>query len=77
MLFQLDDDDEVLVIENGGEPLDLPASVSVWRSPWPLGVPAGFNLGVALAANELVFMLGSDDFILEGCMDALRSAWEK
>lgn len=36
-------------------------SVSLWRSPWRLGIPHAFNFGVALAPTEWVAMLGADD----------------
>lgn len=44
--------------------------VMVWRSPWRLGIPAAFNVGVAQAPDEEVLMLGADD-VLES--DAIES----
>lgn len=48
-------------------PATLP--VSVWRSPWYLGVAHAFNIGVAVAPSDLVFMLGSDDWLEPTCIE--------
>lgn len=49
----------------------------VWRSPWLLGVAHAFNFGVALAENDLVFMLGGDDKLLPNCLEHCLMAWEE
>src|SRR5262245_63733783 len=53
---------EILLIDDGAnlDPFDYPA-LRVERTPWRLGVAGAFNAGVALAKNDLVLMLGSDD----------------
>jgi len=48
-------------------PSDL--AYSVWKSPWYLGVAHAFNIGVAVAPTELVFMLGSDDWLEPTCIE--------
>jgi glycosyltransferase involved in cell wall biosynthesis len=49
-------------------PSDL--AYSVWKSPWYLGVAHAFNIGVAVSPTELVFMLGSDDWLEPECIEA-------
>jgi glycosyltransferase involved in cell wall biosynthesis len=48
---------------------------TLWKSPWYLGVAHAFNIGVALASTEWVFMLGSDDWLepdcIQKCVDEL------
>lgn len=51
-------------------------NVNVWKSPWLLGVAHAFNFGVALAKNDLVFMLGSDDWIEPSCIYSCVEAWK-
>jgi glycosyltransferase involved in cell wall biosynthesis len=49
----------------------------VWRSPWRLDVPNAFNVGVGLARNDLVFMVGADDWLEPNCLELCITAWEK
>jgi len=49
----------------------------IWKSPWRLGVAHAFNFGVALAENELVFMLGADDTLHPECLERCAAAYEK
>lgn len=56
-------------------PSNLP--VSVWRSPCQLGVAHAFNIGVTLAPSELVFMLGSDDWLDPTCIEKCVEEFEK
>lgn len=49
----------------------------VWRSPWYLGVAHAFNIGVAVAPSELVFMLGSDDWLEPTCIEKCVEAFEE
>jgi hypothetical protein len=49
----------------------------VWRSPWNLGVPDAFNIGIALSSNNLVFMLGSDDKLMPDCLNECVAAYLK
>lgn len=50
--------------------------VKIHENPWRCGPALSFNFGVALAENELVFMLGSDDrlhpWALEDCLRARK-----
>lgn len=79
--LQVSEDDEIVIVENRNEyalALLLPEEwkIRFWRSPWPLGVPVSFNVGVGLAKNEHVLLMGSDDVLLDGCLDACRAAIE-
>ncbi len=51
--------------------------LNIWESPWRLGVAHAFNFGVALARNELVFMLGSDDWLEPECIAECVKRWEE
>ncbi len=48
----------------------------IWRTPWLSGVAHSFNFGVALARNDLVFMLGSDDRLEPWCLEDCVRAYE-
>lgn len=66
--------DELLIIDDMAHltPEDIQTEngiTHVWQSPWRLGVAHAFNFGVALAQNELVFMLGSDDWLEPECIN--------
>jgi len=52
-------------------------SFSTWYSPWNLGVADMFNIGVALAEHDLVFMLGSDDKLMPTCLEECVKTWEE
>lgn len=47
------------------------------RTEWWSGPFVAWNMGVALAQNDLCLLMGSDDYILPGCLDALRDAYTK
>lgn len=47
-----------------------------YRLPWRMGVAGAFNAGVGWAQTELVVMLGSDDLLLPGAIDACVGTWE-
>ena len=73
--------DEVLLISDMAElraGLDHagPRPVRTWSSPWRLGVGHAFNFGVALAENDLVFLLGADDKLLPRCLEKCLAVWE-
>jgi glycosyltransferase involved in cell wall biosynthesis len=42
----------------------------VYTSPWKLGAANGFNHAVGLAHTKYVFLLGSDDTLEPGCLEA-------
>ena len=75
---QMEDGDEVIVVDNGFDAkirgMNLRNPVRLWASPWPLGTPVAFNVGVGLAWNEHVLLMGSDDLLLDGCLDACRKS---
>lgn len=54
-----------------GEP-----TIHVYKFPWRLGVAHAFNFGVALAKNELVFLLGSDDWLEPTCIERCVKMYE-
>ena len=43
-------------------------NVTLYKTLWLSGVAHAFNFGVALAHNELIFMLGSDDTLRPWCL---------
>lgn len=47
----------------------------VHENPWLLGCAASWNIGVSLAKNDLVLLMGSDDVLLPECLDTLRQAY--
>ena len=48
----------------------------IYKPPWRLGVAHAFNAGVAVAKNELVFMLGADDTLMPNCLEECVSTYE-
>lgn len=73
---------EVLLVDDmAGMPAGLDHSngypTRTWRAPWRLGVAAAFNCGVALAEQELVLMLGADDWLEPECLEACLEAYKK
>ena len=70
---------EILLIDDMADLSDvyLGPSCKVWKSPWLLGVASAFNMGVALASTELVFMLGSDDTLEPKCLEMCVRTYEK
>ncbi len=73
---------EILLIDDmAGLPQGLGHSQAVpirtWRAPWRLGDVGAFNCGVALAENDLVFMLSCDDRIRPECLELCVAEWEK
>lgn len=63
---------EVLLIDDGAGLKDV-YGVRIWKTPWRSGVAHAFNYGVALAENDLVIMLGSDDKLM---IQAIERAWQ-
>lgn len=54
--------------------LDRRIQLVLWGTPWLSGVAHAFNFGVALATQELVLMLGSDDKLNEWAVnDCVRT----
>lgn len=50
--------------------------VIYYKTLWNVGVADAFNFGVALAPADLVFMLGSDDKMLDGCLEEVVKCYE-
>lgn len=80
-LHQLKPGDEILLVLDY---TDLPEnlewvntydSISMISTPWRVGVAHAFNFCVSVARNDLVVMLGSDDVLLDGALEACRNAW--
>lgn len=71
--------DQILIIDDMAN-LDSEdkafAGIDIWKSPWRLGIPAVFNVGVALARNDLVIMLGSDDKLEPAAIERLLNTYE-
>lgn len=66
---------EVLIIDDGAHLTDI-RNVRIWSTPWLSGVAHSFNYGVALATNELVVMLGSDDRLLNPALEQAYATWQ-
>ncbi len=56
---------------------DAGLPIRVHSPPWHLGVAAAFNFGIALAQNDLVLMVGADDWLEPGCLEACLDAFRK
>jgi len=48
-----------------------------FKCPWYMGVAHAFNIGVAIAPTELVFMLGSDDTLEPECLEECIAEYER
>lgn len=59
--------DDMAGIDGHMVPHDLPYVIE--RCKWYMGVAHAFNIGVAVAPSELVFMLGSDDWLEPDCIE--------
>jgi hypothetical protein len=67
---------EVLLIDDQAGLEDI-TGVFVWKTPWLVGVAHAFNFGVALAQNDLVIMLGSDDKLLPRAVETAWAKWQE
>lgn len=65
---------EVLIIDDGANIEGL-NNVRIWKAPWRLGVSHAFNFGVALASNDLVIMLGSDDWLYGSALETAYNTY--
>ncbi len=68
------EEDVDAVCQFWGGPFD---GCRIWYAPWRLGVAAAFNCGVALARNNLVLMVGADDWLEPECLEACLEAFQK
>lgn len=69
-------DDEIVLINDGGDSLLDFYSDHTFNLPFCCGATAAWNIGVTIAYNEHVVMLGSDDKLMPNCLDKIASAWE-
>ena len=70
--------DEVLLIDDmAGLVAEAPPPLRIWRAPWRLGVAAAMNFGVALARNDLVFMLCADDTLHPECLERCLETYQE
>lgn len=51
--------------------------VTLWLAPWRLGVAHAFNMGVGIARNECVVLLGADDTLEPTALEACALEYEK
>lgn len=71
---------EIVIVDDmaGVKPWFLEkATYTLWKSPWYLGVAHAFNIGVAIAPTENVFMLGSDDWLEPDCIEKCVAELER
>ncbi len=70
--------DEIILIDDmaGLKAEDYPGC-TIWRAPWRLGCADGWNIGISLARNDLVFMMASDDSMEPGCLGACWQEWQR
>lgn len=62
--------DEILIIDDCAflKQEEVGDDVRIWRTPWVSGSVHGVNFGVALAMNDLVLHVASDDVIRPWCI---------
>ena len=70
--------DEILLIDDQAhlDSNDYP-DTNIWKTPWLSGVAHAFNFGISFAKNELVVMLGSDDWLEPDALKRLKQTYEK
>lgn len=72
------DDQAHLDMDSLRQALELESiEVNHWQTPWLSGVAHSFNFGVALAKNDLVIMLGSDDELAPLAVSDCWRSWEE
>ena len=77
--------DRILVVGDGSifSPFDRQLLVNrsplidIYELPWRVGVAGAFNTGIGASHTDLVIMLGSDDLLLPGAIDACVQTWEE
>lgn len=74
------DPDEIILIDDmsdlGLRWVQDHSVINYYKNDWLLGCADSWNRGVALARNELVFLMGSDDKLLPYCLEVCVNAWE-
>lgn len=82
VMIQSQTPDEIIIVDDmaglAGQLWDNRiCPMRVWESPWRLGVAHAFNVGVSLARNQFVVLLGADDKLLPGAVEmGIRAAGE-
>lgn len=56
--------------------MDGMPDVVYYKTLWKAGVSNAFNFGISLSTSSLVFMVGSDDRLLPGCLEAVVQSYE-
>lgn len=79
ILGQARSEDRIVLLLNGSQGFTDLSDGRIEKHPMPcaLGVPIAFNAGVAVAPTELCILMGSDDQLLPGCLEACRAAWAR
>ncbi len=70
---------EILLVDDGAGLTDEiyeEQGVRVYHTAWPVGVAGAFNQCVGAAREWLIVLMGSDDKLLPGCLEACWGAWE-
>lgn len=49
----------------------------IWRSPWRIGTGSAINCGVALAENDLVYILCADDWLEPECLESCAKEYKR
>lgn len=47
-----------------------------YRTRWRTGVPGAFNIGISVASNDLIIMLGADDWLEPEAVERLVETYE-
>lgn len=68
---------EHVFLERDSESDSAKVVARIWRAPWRLGDLTAWNCGVALARNDLVFLLSCDDMLRPDCLELCVAEWEK
>lgn len=50
----------------------LEKRITIYENKWRMGCADCWNLGIAIARNNFCLMMGSDDKLMPGCLDAIR-----
>lgn len=79
---QMESGDEILVVDDmallnseffAAIPAPEGAFIHYAKNDWLLGCAASWNIGVGLARNENCILMGSDDKLMPGCLEACRA----
>ena len=71
---------EIVCVESCQEPLPRTSYIVPivnWYAPYKKSIADAFNLGVSMARNELVMLLGSDDLLRPRCLELCYAAYQQ